>query len=550
MLAHLTIKNYALIKHLEMGPSPHLNVITGETGAGKSIMLGAVGLLLGNRADSKVLWDTHEKCVIEGSFDISSYHLQSLFAEEDLDYEDQTVFRREIASNGKSRAFINDTPVTLEAMKKIGLRLMDVHSQHETLELGNRLFQLHLIDAFAGNQKIGKEYKEIWKNFSQARTEYETLVEESKILSQEADFVKFQLEELTKADLREGEQEKLESDLKIMEHAEDIKLRFNQVIEQLGNSEFSAQTALVEVRNQINAIASYSTNYAQLQQRIESVKIELDDILSEVEKEESKIEFDPARTEEVKERLSTIYQLLQKHRHQTIRQLQDLQESLQQRADKTSNLDETLARAKANLEKLTLQLQSKGEELSKSREKSFAPLCKQITKLLVDLGIPNASLKIENEKIKPTVNGIDSIELFFSANKGITPRPLAQVASGGEFSRLMFSVKYVMAEKTALPTMILDEIDSGVSGEIAIQLGKMMKEMAKRHQLISISHLPQIAAKSDAHFFVYKDNSSAKTVSLIKKLTQEERVTEIAKMIGGATPSNLALENAKELIAG
>src|SRR6478609_651051 len=347
MLAHLTIKNYALIKHLEMGPSPHLNVITGETGAGKSIMLGAVGLLLGNRADSKVLWDTHEKCVIEGSFDISSYHLQSLFAEEDLDYEDQTVFRREIASNGKSRAFINDTPVTLEAMKKIGLRLMDVHSQHETLELGNRLFQLHLIDAFAGNQKIGKEYKEIWKNFSQARTEYDTLVAESKILSQEADFVKFQLEELTKADLREGEQEKLESDLKIMEHAEDIKLRFNQVIEQLGNSEFSAQTALIEVRNQINAISSYSTNYAQLQQRIESVKIELDDILSEVEKEESKIEFDPARTEEVKERLSTIYQLLQKHRHQTIRQLQDLQESLQQRADKTSNLDEIIARAKA-----------------------------------------------------------------------------------------------------------------------------------------------------------------------------------------------------------
>jgi len=549
MLAHLTIKNYALIKHLEMGPSPHLNVITGETGAGKSIMLGAVGLLLGNRADSKVLWDTQEKCVIEGSFDISSYHLQSLFAEEDLDYEDQTVFRREIAANGKSRAFINDTPVTLEAMKKIGLRLMDVHSQHETLELGNRLFQLQLIDAFAGNQKIGKEYKEIWKNFSQTKVEYDTLVAESKILSQEADFVKFQLEELTKADLREGEQEKLESDLKIMEHAEDIKLRFNQAIEQLSNSEFSAQTTLVEVRNQINAIASYSTNYAQLQQRIESVKIELDDILSEVEKEESKIEFDPARTEDVKERLSTIYQLLQKHRYQTIRQLLDLQESLQQRADKTSNLDETLARAKANLEKLTLQLQSKGEELSKSREKSFSPLCTHITKLLLDLGIPDASLKIENEKIKPTVNGIDSIELFFSANKGITPRPLAQVASGGEFSRLMFSVKYVMAEKTALPTMILDEIDSGVSGEIAIQLGKMMKEMAKRHQLISISHLPQIAAKSDAHFFVYKDNSSAKTVSLIKKLTQEERVTEIAKMIGGATPSKLALENAKELIA-
>ena len=335
-----------------------------------------------------------------------------------------------------------------------------------------------------------------------------------------------------------------------MEHAEDIKLRFNQAIEQLSNSEHSAGSALADVRNQLNTVASYSPQYAQLQQRIESLKIELEDILNEIEKEESKIEFDPVRTEEVKERLSLIYQLLQKHRFQTIRQLINLQESLQERADKTVNLDETLGRAKASLEKLTADLKQKAEELSTSREKVFVPLCKQLTKLLVELGIPNVTLKIENEKVNPTSSGIDSIEIFFSANKGITPRPLAQVASGGEFSRLMFSVKYVMAEKTSLPTMILDEIDSGVSGEIAIQLGKMMKEMAKRHQIISISHLPQIAAKSDAHFFVYKDNSSSKTVSLIRKLTEEERVTEIAKMIGGARPSAMALENAKELIAG
>ena len=532
-----------------MEPSHHLSVITGETGAGKSIMLGAIGLLLGNRADSKVLWDEQEKCIIEGSFEIAPYKLQNLFAEEDLDYETQTVFRREIGSNGKSRAFINDTPVTLDTMKKIGLRLMDIHSQHETLELGNRFFQLRLIDAFAGNQKLQQEYHAAWKNFSKAKTEYTVLVEDAKTLSQEADFVKFQLEELTKADLKKGEQEKLESDIKIMEHAEDIKVRFHQVIEQLGHSEFSASSALAEVRNQLNSVASYSSNYAQLQQRIESLKIELDDILNEIEKEESKIEFDPERTEEVKGRLSLIYQLLQKHRYQNVLQLLDLQESLQQRVDKTSSLDEMLASAKANLETLSAELQRIAEELSKSRQKVFTPLCKQIIKLLIDLGIPNASLKIERDKTNPTSTGIDSIELFFSANKGIAPRPLTQVASGGEFSRLMFSVKYVMAEKTSLPTMILDEIDSGVSGEIAIQLGKMMKEMAKRHQIISISHLPQIAAKSDVHFFVYKDNSSAKTVSLIKKLTEEERVTEIAKMIGGARPSTMALENAKELIA-
>lgn len=549
MLTHLTIKNYALIKHLEMEPSHHLSVITGETGAGKSIMLGAIGLLLGNRADSKTLWDEQEKCVIEGSFDIAPYNLQNIFITEDLDYQPQTVIRREIGANGKSRAFINDTPVTLDAMKKIGLRLMDVHSQHETLELGNRFFQLRLIDAFAVNQKLRQEYQIIWKNFSASKSEYDILIQEAKSLSQEADFVKFQLDELTKANLNLDEQEKLESDLKIMEHAEDIKLRFNQVIDLLGHPESSAGFALAEVKTQLNTVASYSPHYVQLLQRIESLKIELDDILNEIEKEESKIEFDPERIEEVKERLSLIYQLLQKHRHQNVGQLIDLQNSLQERANKVSNLDEILASAKSKLAALSAELQIKAEELSKSREKVFTPLCKQITKLLIELGIPNASLKIERDKIEPSSTGIDSIDILFSANKGIAPRPLAQVASGGEFSRLMFSVKYVMAEKTSLPTMILDEIDSGVSGEIAIQLGKMMKEMAKRHQIISISHLPQIAAKADAHFFVYKDNSSTKTVSLIKKLSEAERITEIAKMIGGAKPSAMALENAKELIA-
>ncbi|MBK5279651.1 MAG: DNA repair protein RecN [Bacteroidia bacterium] len=549
MLTHLTIKNYALIKHLEMEPSHHLSVITGETGAGKSIMLGAIGLLLGNRADTKVLWDITEKCIIEGSFDIAPYKLESVFIEEALDYETQTVIRREIGSNGKSRAFINDTPVTLETMKKIGLRLMDVHSQHETLELGNRSFQLRLIDAFAGNQKLLLEYQAIWKNYNEAKVEYETLVSESKKLAQEADFVTFQLDELKKADLKESEQEKLESDLKVMENAEDIKTRFNLVIEQLGHSEFSVDSVLAEVRTQLNTVAAYSEAYAQLLKRIESLKIELDDILNEIEKEESKIEFDPEQINTVKERLSLIYQLLQKHRFQSTSQLLDLQESLQQRADKVSNLDEILSSAKKKLASLTNDLQHAAALLSKSREKVFIPLCKQLTHLLIELGIPNALLKVEKNKTEPTPTGVDSIELNFSANKGIAPRPLAQVASGGEFSRLMFSVKYVMAEKTYLPTMILDEIDSGVSGEIAIQLGKMMREMAKRHQIISISHLPQIAAKADVHFFVYKDDSSSKTVSLIKKLTEKERVTEIAKMIGGAKPSDMALENAKELIA-
>ncbi|MCE2996142.1 MAG: DNA repair protein RecN [Cyclobacteriaceae bacterium] len=549
MLLQLSIKNYALIRQLEIKPSPQLNVITGETGAGKSIMLGAVGLLLGNRADAKVLWDENEKCVVEGVFDVSAYRLKSLFENNDLDYQDQTFIRREIIPGGKSRAFVNDTPVTLEIMRKIGNKLMDVHSQHETLDLGNNLFQLELIDAFAGNQKIKDSYSLLWKTFTQAKSAYESLVKESDELRQESDYVKFQLDELVKARLEEGEQERLEAELKVMEHAEEIKTQLIAVVQQLSQSELAVNSVLTTVRNQLNNIASYSADYQKLLERIESVRIELDDIADEAEREESGIEFDAERIEEVKDRLSTLYQLMQKHRVKELKELLALQESLQVKFDKTSNLDEALHAAKATFEKAQTELKSKAEELSKTRQKVFNPLCKQIVELLKDLGIPNAVLKMEHQSVSPTANGADVIELLFTANKGVEPRPLAQVASGGEFSRLMFSIKYVMAEKTALPTLILDEIDSGISGEIAIQLGKMMKEMAQRHQLVTITHLPQIAAKGDTHYFVYKDDSSKKTVSMIRSLTKPERVDEIAKMIAGSNPSALALENARELMA-
>ncbi len=550
MLLQLSIKNYALIRQLEIKPSPQLNVITGETGAGKSIMLGAVGLLLGNRADAKVLWDENEKCVVEGVFDVSAYRLKSLFENNDLDYQDQTFIRREIIPGGKSRAFVNDTPVTLEIMRKIGNKLMDVHSQHETLDLGNNLFQLELIDAFAGNQKVRESYSLLWKTFTQAKSAYESLVKESDELRQESDYVKFQLDELVKARLEEGEQERLEAELKVMEHAEEIKTQLIAVVQQLSQSELAVNSVLTSVRNQLNNIASYSADYQKLLERIESVRIELDDIADEAEREESRIEFDPERIEEVKDRLSTIYQLMQKHRVKELKELLALQESLQVKFDKTSNLDEALHEAKAAFERAQTELRTKAEELSKTRQKVFNPLCKQIVELLKDLGIPNAVLKMEHQSVAPTANGSDAIELLFTANKGVEPRPLAQVASGGEFSRLMFSIKYVMAEKTALPTLILDEIDSGISGEIAIQLGKMMKEMAQRHQLITITHLPQIAAKGDTHYFVYKDDSSKKTVSMIRSLTPSERVDEIAKMIAGSKPSALAIENARELMAG
>ncbi len=548
MLTHLTIKNYALIKQLEFIPSAKLNVITGETGAGKSIMLGAIGLLLGNRADSKTLWDENEKCVTEGVFDISSYSLKELFESENLDFENQTVIRREISPAGKSRAFINDTPVTLEVMRKIGSRLMDIHSQHETLELGTKSFQLNLIDSFASNIGLRETYSQHWKIFIEAQQAYNELKDESVALKKESDFISFQLDELVKADLKEGELEKLESDLKILEHAEEIKTQFNAIIQQLERSDYSVSSVLSAVRNQLQSIASYSPNYNHLLQRLESTRIELDDILQEVEQAEEKIEFDPLRTEEIKDRVSTLYQLQHKHRLQDIGQLIELRDSLQLKMDKTNNLDELLAQAKESLTKAENNLNKAAADLSKSRQKTFTPLTKQLTQLLKELGIPDASLAIEHLNVAPGPKGSDSIEILFSANKGIPPRPLAQVASGGEFSRVMFSIKYIMAEKADLPTLILDEIDSGVSGEIAIRLGNRMKEIAQRHQIIAISHLPQIAAKADAHFYVFKDNSSARTITSMRKLADNDRIIEIAQMIGGAKPSALALENARELM--
>jgi len=549
MLKHLTIRNYALIKHLEMEPSANLNVITGETGAGKSIMLGAIGLLMGNRADTKVLWDENEKCITEGTFQLKNEILKSVFMEEDLDYDTTTVIRREISPGGKSRAFINDTPVTLEVMKRIGNLLMDIHSQHETLQLGQQTFQLKLVDAFAENRTLLDAYANKWTIFLKAKKALETLTSEADTLRQESDYIRFQLDELLKADIEETEQDSLESELKIMEHAGEIKTRFQQILELVNNSQYASLNSLSEARSHMQIVSSFSSRYEELYKRLDSVVIELADVVHEIEREGDAVEFDPERTESIKERLSTLYRLLKKHRVQNVKELIAIQESLQQKDTITSNLDDALLAAGKNFEDSQKQVNAAALKLSESRKKSFPSLCKQISKLLHELGMPNAIFEIDFRTTDPTPSGIDRIEILFSANKGIAPRPLAQVASGGEFSRVMFCIKYVMAAKTAMPTLVLDEIDSGISGEVAIKLGNLMKGMSNAHQIISISHLPQIAAKGDAHYFVYKDNSAAKTVSSIKRLSDPERIQEIAKMIGGAKPSKVALENAQELLA-
>ena len=549
MLSRLTIRTYALIRHLELRPSPKLTVITGETGAGKSIMLGALGLLLGNRADTKVLWDENEKCITEGIFEIKAYKMKRLFDDYDLDYGDQTILRREITPSGKSRAFINDTPVTLEVMRKIGSRLMDIHSQHETLELGSHQFQLSLIDGYAGNGSLMQDYEQAWKAYQEARKTFETLQAESGRLKAEYELVRFQLDELQKAGFREGEQESLEVSLKMGEHGEDIKTRLNALVTLLGQSEQSVDAALGEALHLLQPIRNISTGLEQLASRLSSARIELKDILEEAQQEEEKVEFDPRKTKEIQERLDTLYGLLQKHRARGITELLALQESLAVQADKTVHLDDDLKAAQSRLDNTQKEVEKIAALLTASRKKARTPLVRQLTELLKGLGIPDASLQIELAAAAPGPSGSNRVEILFSANKGIPPQPLEQIASGGEFSRVMFCVKFVMAEKASLPTLVLDEIDTGVSGEIAIQLGKMMQSMAQRHQVIAISHLPQIAARGDRHYLVYKDSSHEKAVSDIRPLDHEERIEEIAKMIGGTRPSRTAVENAKELMA-
>lgn len=548
MLIHLIIKNYALIQHLEMEPSPSFNIITGETGAGKSIMIGAVGLLLGNRADKKTLYDEEKKCVIEGTFDLEEYELQRFFEENDLDYSQQTIIRREINANGKSRAFVNDLPVTLDILKELGAYLMDVHSQHDTLMLATNTYQLAIIDGFAGNQDKLLAYKDIYHQYRKSEKSFLKLKEEAEDLKKEADYNQFLLEELEKLQLQPGEQENLEQELNLLEHAEEVKGNLNQVLELLDMSEFSAQNHLFQADNLLKGIASYSEKYKNLQERTQSCLIELKDIINELTREESLVEFDPDKISYTKERLNNIYHLQQKHQVGSIDELINIQSELADKSSRVLNLDFDLQNKEEELQQLKLALQKQAGSLSESRIKVFKTFCTQIQNHLQDLGMPDATVEVQHNSVEPSTEGIDEIKLLFSANKGIKPQELKNVASGGEFSRLMYCVKYVLADKTAMPTIVFDEIDTGVSGEIALKMVKMMSEMSKNHQVIVITHLPQIAGRGDTHYFVYKDNQSQKAVSKIRKLTNSERVEEIAKMLGGDKPSAISLENAKELL--
>ncbi|GAA5029297.1 DNA repair protein RecN [Marivirga lumbricoides] len=549
MLQKLLIKNYALIKELDITPSAGLNTITGETGAGKSIMLGAVGLLIGKRADTKVLYEEDKKCVVEGIFRIEDYSLKSFFESEELDYEAECVIRREISASGKSRAFVNDTPVTLDVLKNLGNYLMDIHSQHETLLLGDQDFQLQLIDAYGQTQSLLEEYQAIYSQYSTAKKELKKFTEASADLKQEKDYHQFLFEELEKAQLKPNEQEELEHSLEILENGEFIQQKLAEAYGALDQSEFAVNVIMHEAVEALKTLQNFSPAYKELYERLNSAFIEAQDIAKELEIENNQFEHDPAQLKYTQDRLSLIYQLQQKHKTDSITELLKIKDELEEKLLAAENADGDLESLQLKLKEVTRQLNDTASKLSKSRSKHFAQLEKELKELLSDLGMTDATINITNNKKEADKTGVDDIKILFSANKGISPQPLKNVASGGEFSRLMFALKYIMADKIALPTIIFDEIDTGISGEIAIKMVHMMQRMAASHQVITISHLPQIAAKGKHHYFVYKDNSADKSVSKVKLLSEEERSLEIAKMIGGDKPSESAIQSARELLS-
>lgn len=548
MLKSLSISNYALIDQLLMQPSPKLSMITGETGAGKSIMLGAVGLLLGNRADTKVLLHEDKKCVVEGIFDIHEYGLKEYFEEMELDYEETCIIRREISAGGKSRSFINDTPVLLDALKVLGSKLMDVHSQHDTLLLGEGAYQLSLVDAFAQTQKELSAYQLAFKAYKKAKRNFEELKQKAFELKKEADFNQFQLDELSALSLVEGEQAELESTQEILENAEEIKLKINELLAIFQDEQFGVLQGLGQIQHGMQAVERLAQKFGVYRERFQTVFIELKDIVESLFDEESKVEVDFGKLDQIRERLSKIYQLQKKHGVQSVEELMTIESLLADKVFQFQNLDESLAQAELVFRDSEKSMLECGKILSQKRKFCFESFENALQKLLSELGMENAKIKLEIQSISPSVSGLDEVEILFSANKGGIPQPLKKVASGGEFSRLLFAIKYLMADKMALPTLIFDEIDTGISGEVALQMVRMMKDISENHQVICITHLPQVAAKGESHYFVYKDNSSDKTISKIKLLQQEERVLELAKMIAGANPSASALASAKELL--
>lgn len=549
MLLSLSIKNYALIESLEIDFSNQFSIITGETGAGKSILLGALGLVLGNRADLTVLKDKSQKCIIEATFSLSNYTLEDFFKENDLDYEKQTIIRREILPSGKSRAFINDSPVNLNELQLLSVFLIDIHSQHETRELLNEDYQFNIIDAVAKNEKRIASYRKGLEVLKKSKKELAQLIAEKESLSKEQEYNNFLLEELLAAKLKEGEQLELENELDQLSNVEFIKENLDKVLSVANEEQLGTIMTLTEIKQAIQKISGFSKEYAEFHERIASVLIELQDILEACFSNAEKIVNDPERLELVNTKLQTIYMLQKKHQVNTVEELLVIQNELDGKLLRFDDLDSEILKRQQEQDAIVEKVNQVAALITTARIEAIPVLKSQIESILSQLGMPDAQIVFDLQQTETfTKFGKDVITLLFSANKGMQIGPIKKMASGGEMSRIMLAIKAVLANYSKLPSIIFDEIDTGVSGEIAIKMGEIMKEMSKNMQVFAITHLPQIAAKGNQHYKVFKYNVNNDTLSELKLLNEQERIVEIAEMLSGKNISDSAINHAKELL--
>lgn len=549
MLKHIEIRNYALIEHFDIDFDGGLSVITGETGAGKSIMMGALALVLGQRADTKVIQQGKSKCVVEAVFDIAALALQPLFARLDVDYADECILRREVLDSGKSRAFVNDTPVNLQQLRDISVRLVDIHSQHENLLLGENAFQLGVVDAMAETQHELTDYRHKYKLYKEAERRLTDLQQTAEQWRSERDYAQFQFDQLAALALSDGEQESLEAELEAMNHSEEVKTALAAALANLSDEAAGVQIRLKDTLTALRRIARFLPPNADYEQRVESALVDLNDIASELENRLNDTDFDPQRKEFVENRLDQIYTLQQKHRVRTVAELLHLQADFEAKLSRIDGFDFELEQLTQQKAQAQTELSRAAEILSSKRSRVQPVLESEVSRQLVQLGMPNANFVVRITTADGFLPmGTDVVEFLFSANKNHAPQTIAQTASGGELSRLMLVIKALMASRTQLPTIVFDEIDTGVSGEVAHRMGLIMSQMAQSMQVIAITHLPQIAAKGTAHYRVFKHDTADATVTDIVRLSPTERIHEIAEMLSGKNPSEAAINNAKELL--
>ncbi|WP_271783112.1 DNA repair protein RecN [Aquimarina algiphila] len=549
MLKGLSIKNFALIEQLQVSFDSGLITITGETGAGKSLLLGALGLLLGKRADLNSVKDSSQKCVIEGVFSVAKYNLKSFFEKEELDYEDETIIRREILPSGKSRAFINDTPVTLQSLASLGVRLIDIHSQHQTLEVTTNDFQFEVLDALSGADREIESYKRGLKLLKEKEKEVHTLIASQEEFTKEYEYNAFLLKELKEAKLKPDELEELETQYERLNNIEEIQERLSGSIAIVSSEEVGVSDQLNTIKANLSKIESYSGSLKELSGRIDSVYIELEDIYASLRDEFDKLEADPQQLQAASERLQLLHNLQIKHNASGINELISLTEVLQEKVAKTESLTEDIEKIKEEILVVQAQLDKVAEKIHEKRNKALPKLIKELEDILKALGMSNAAFQASLElQDKYLTNGKELLTFLFSANKGGAFGELKKVASGGELSRIMIAIKSILSRYAQLPTIIFDEIDTGVSGEIAHKMADLMMNMSKNLQVFSITHLPQIAAKGQSHYKVYKEDLNNSTITQLKLLSKEERIREIAEMIGGKDISDSALTHAKALI--